>query len=459
MSPGLNIVPPASRLSATDAFFVAYQQRSGILMQLGGEIELEGELDRDDLEQMISHIVGRWPRLGQTVKKGLLGLKWKGNCLTESMLRIGNGRNALSEWRNEPIDPFLEPPFQVLWIPPAHAAAAFSGQNAGSSTLAFRAHHAVMDGESFVAVTADAAHFLTQVRIGKQTSPPEPARATTLKDLISPTQLIRRRSVGSLWRYTRGLAAEARAGRSARLAMDACSTGTTHTCERTLDHEAFSRLKQRAVVVSVAPAWLCAAAWMRAIKAWNASQGLPSNDLISLEFPVSLRRGHNNDRRRGHELLGNFISPLVLFGDARRPLDQLARELKKQLMQAIRSQSHLGTPLLTAPGRFLPWSLFQRLAVNLRTTGFATSHFTWFEQSDVHASIARLSEGALRLTAQRIYTPVCLHMGAAVAILASPDHAQIFLTYRATALSAQAAEQLIDLLVAELECNVKPQRI
>jgi hypothetical protein len=198
---------------------------------------------------------------------------------------------------------------------------------------------------------------------------------------------------------------------------------------------------------------------MRAIKAWNVSQGLPANDLVSLEFPVSLRRGHNGDRENGHDLLGNFISPLVLFGDASQPLDQLARELRKQLLQAIRSQSHLGTPLLTAPGKFLPWPLFRRVAVNSRTTGFATSHFTWFEQTDVHAMFARGSEGTLRLTGQRIYTPVCLHMGAAVAVLASPDYAQIFLTYRATALSTQQAEELVDLIVAELEGNVGPQKI
>ncbi|HZD94410.1 MAG TPA: hypothetical protein VE133_09160, partial [Candidatus Sulfotelmatobacter sp.] len=109
-----------------------------------------------------------------------------------------------------------------------------------------------------------------------------------------------------------------------------------------------------------------------------------------------------------------------------------------------------------APGKFLPWPLFRRVAVNPRTTGFATSHFTWFEQSDVHADIAQLSEGALRITGQRIYTPVCLHMGAAVAVLASPEYAQIFLTYRTTALSTVAAEQLLDLIVAELEGSTKP---
>src|SRR5687767_352930 len=150
-----------SRLSAMDAFFVAYQQHSGILMQLGGEIELEGELCREHLEEMISYVVARWRRLGQAVQKSFVGLEWKGNCLTGKMLHIAKGSDALSEWRNQPIDPFHEPPFQVMWIP-----------NGGSSTVAFRAHHAVMDGESFVAVTADAAHFLMQTRIGKRISPP-----------------------------------------------------------------------------------------------------------------------------------------------------------------------------------------------------------------------------------------------------------------------------------------------
>jgi len=260
-----------------------------------------------------------------------------------------------------------------------------------------------------------------------------------------------------MWRYTRWLKAEARAGRSARLAMDACATGDTHTCERKLDTDAFVRLKQRAAALRVAPTWLCAAAWMRAIHRWNVSRGAIANTLISLEFPVSLRRGRNNDRKNGHDLLGNFISPLVLFGDATQPLDQLARELRRQLMQGIRSQSHLGIPLFTAPGKYLPWALLRRVAINPRTTGFATSHFTWFEQSDVHADIAGLSQGALRLTGQRIYTPVCLHMGAAAAVLASPEYAQIFLTYRATAFRTEAAGRLLDLMMEELEGSSESQ--
>jgi hypothetical protein len=186
---------------------------------------------------------------------------------------------------------------------------------------------------------------------------------------------------------------------------------------------------------------------MRAIHGWNVSRSAAFNPLISLEFPVSLRRGNIN---KGPDLLGNFISPLVVFGDATHLLENLARELRKQLLQGIRRQSHLGVPLVTAPGKFVPWPIFRRIAVNPQTTGFATSHFTWFEQSDVRSEIARLSDGALRVTGQRIYTPVCLNMGAALAVLASPDYAQIFLTYRETAVSPSAAEQLVDLTVREL---------
>ena len=458
--PAVPVVPvPPTRLSATDAFFVAYQQRAGILMQLGGEVDLAGRLEREHLEQMILHIVRRWPRLGQRLKRSLFGLKWNGSCRVDEMLRIGNRQNGgLTGWRNEPIDPFRDPPFQVLWIPPHQASSAceYHDLNCESHTIAFRAHHSVMDGESLVAVTADAVPFLTELSIGKQSPTPEPKRATTLKDLVSVKQLLRRRRLGEMFRYTRWLAAEARAPRSTRIACEAFATGDTQLCERRLDSAAFTRLKKRATATRTAASWLAAAAWMRAIHASNLGAGAEaaSNSIVSLEFPVSLRRGLGIESRHSdHDVLGNFISPLVVFGDAAEPLEPLARKLRKQVMQGIRSQSHWGTPLVTAPGKFLPWSIFRRVAVSPRTTGFATSHFTWFEQADACANIARISDGALRVTGQRIYTPVCLHMGAALVLLASSDYAQIFLTYRQTAFSNDAAERLIDLMVAELESD------
>src|SRR6185503_13250447 len=99
-----------------DAFFVAYQETSGILMQLGVETELKGRINREDLERMLSHLVRRWPPLGQKVSRRFFGLAWEGEPRVRAMLRIGENREELSMWRNKPLNPFAEPPFQVLWI-------------------------------------------------------------------------------------------------------------------------------------------------------------------------------------------------------------------------------------------------------------------------------------------------------------------------------------------------------
>jgi hypothetical protein len=121
------------------------------------------------------------------------------------------------------------------------------------------------------------------------------------------------------------------------------------------------------------------------------------------------------------------------------------------MSKAIRQRLHLALPLLSSPAKFLPWSLFRRLAASPQLTGFATSHFAWFEQSQtIHDDVLQLSGGALQIVDQRIYPPVCLHMGAALSILAWPERAQIFLTHRLTALSTMEAESLLDLVVQEL---------
>jgi hypothetical protein len=423
-----------SALSQIDAFFVAYQQRAGILLQLGVEIEVAGHLRRDHLEHMLRCLVSRWPQLGQRLGRRRLRLAWQGESRLSDMLQVCEDKQAVTRWRNEPIDPFAVPPFQVLWVP-----------GNGKSLLSFRAHHAVMDGESFFAVCAEAGRLLAQSSCGRPALP-EPEAGVKLTDLVSVGRLLRSGKLKSMWRYTRYLAAESRAGRSCRLAMKASTPGDTATCERELNRPQLDALKRRASSLGIGPAWLCAAAWMRAIHKWNVSCGAGSNAVVSLEVPVSLRRGRSRNTSPG-----NFISPLVLFGDASRSLDELAGALKDRLMMEVRQRSHFGTPLFTAPSRFLPWAVFRRVAVNTTSTGFATSHFTWLEQkADIHAEIAALSEGALEIIAQRIYTPVCLHMGAAFAAIAWPDRLQLLITHRLTAFSIEEASILADLLIAEM---------
>ena len=106
-------------------------------------------------------------------------------------------------------------------------------------------------------------------------------------------------------------------------------------------------------------------------------------------------------------------------------------------------------PLFTWPARFLPWLLFRRLSINQASTGFATSHFTWLRQRTGFDEFAALSGGALRLLDCDIYTPVCLHMGAAVAVLPLSGSAKLVLTYRVTAFSAPDAESLLNLMAVK----------
>ena len=399
-------------LSAVDAFFVAYQESSGVLMQLGVEVELKGSITRDDVERMLSQVVKRWPPLGQRLRRDWLGLSWEGRPRISEMLRVTENRDALAAWRNRPLNPFREPPFQLLWIAKDDV-----------NLFAFRAHHAVVDGEAFFAVCVEAVRALagkagtadnTDLKNGS-------TRVLNVKDALEKVQQLRK---------------EAQSDKSARIALRSATPGPIAIVERDLDRGQLGDV----------PGWLCAGAWMKAIHAWNRSRGPVTTSLISLEVPISLRRN------RDHGMcIGNQISPIVLYGDATQPLEELAQQLKQQMSRAMRQRTHLALPSLSAPAKFLPWEVFRRIAASPELTGFATSHFAWFEQAQtIHDEVSRASNGALQIVNQQIYTPVCLHMGAAVSILAWPERAQVFLTHRLNALPASDANVLMDLMVREL---------
>lgn len=431
--------PPRLPLSQLDAFFVAYQERSGIRMQLGVEVEIRGQLERGHIDEMIRRLVARWPQLGQRLHRRIFGLEWRGDPLVDRMVEESKDSGQLDEWRNKPIDPFREPPFQLLWV-----------KGDRESTLAFRAHHAVADGESFFAISVEAARILAGLVAGNEKAP-QRAENVRLGDVLSRHKLLRRKMLRNMWRHTRRMSREASAGRSARMTMRDCMPGDSAICERTISGPDLDRARRDASLLAVGLPWLCAAAWVRAIHSWNGSRGSHTNPLVTLEVPVSLRRG-----RAAHSGLGNLISPLVLFADATQPLPAIARSLGEQLLAGVRARAHLGVPFFTAPARFLPWPIFRRLAVTTTSTGFATSHFTWLEQpGDVHRELSRRSAGAIEVANQRIYTPVCLHMGAAMAVLSWRDHLQLSVTHRLTAFSRQDASTLIDLAVSEL---VVPRR-
>jgi hypothetical protein len=396
-------------LSAIDAFFVAYQESSGVLMQVGVEVELRGHIDRGEVERMLSHLVKRWPPLGQRLHVDWLGLSWNGKARPGEMLRVAENRDTLAEWRNRPLNPFREPPFQVLWI-----------GNDQEHLLAFRAHHAVVDGEGFFGVCAAALRVLAGMRV-----------TTDNTDIDGSTPAVK---IADALQKVQELRAQAQSDRSARLAVRSHAPGPIAIVARDVERDQLN-------------GWSCAAAWMKAIHAWNSSRGPTSTSVISLEVPVSLRRSRDQNLR-----IGNLISPVVLHGDATRPLEDLAPDLKQQMSRAMRQRTHLALPSLSGPARFLPWEVFRRIAASPELTGFATSHFAWLEHAQtIHDDVSRASDGALQMIDQQIYTPVCLHMGAAVAVLAWPERAQVFLTHRLNALSTNEANSLLDLMVQELD--------
>jgi len=436
-------LPPSRRLSQLDAFFVAYQEVAEISMQLGAEVELAGELPREHLAAAVAEVVRRFPHLGQRVSRRLFGLAWQGPVAPGEMLASAGAETTAEAWSRRPLDPFSEPSLQLLWRPGREG-----------TTVALRAHHAALDGQSFHAI---ASLILTLAAGGGRaavTATPAPAR-----DPLRPGRLLaralRRGELGGMGRHLRWVVGQARSGNHARLALRGGEPGDTAICQRQVAGEAGRRLGERARALGVHPAWLCCAAWARTLAGWNRRQGQGSEAPISLEVPVSVRRGRPRPEGADGYFPGNAISPLILIADPAADLEPLARELAGQVRRGLRQRAHLAMPLATAPARYLPWPLLRRSAADTTFSGFATSHFTFLaDRGNLAEEIARRSGGRLRLAGLSFSTPVCLHMGVALMVLtghlAEPGALLLSLTHRLAALTPEDADELADHLLAEL---------
>jgi len=277
---------------------------------------------------------------------------------------------SLERWRNMPIDPFREPPFQLLWIP-----------DGTGGILAFRAHHAALDGQALAVVCSQALRILAGG---------EGAAGALEEGRSKNGRLWRQGHLGPMWRYLRWLQRESRQGRSARLAVKATAPGDIGICSRWLTREH-----------GIPSTWLCCAAWVRALGGWNAERG-GDNPLVSLELPVSTRRGEEPE-------LGNGISPLLLFADATQPLAEIARDLKRQFVAGVRQRSHLAVPTFTAAGRYLPWGLFRRLACDTTIDFDPQVAKSEAETGFRNYSLANFMRGFDNLNGQveESYKPIC----------------------------------------------------
>jgi hypothetical protein len=411
------------RLSAIDAFFVAYQAASGASMQLGAELELRGELSRADLEAALATVAGRWPRIARVARRRILGLAWAGPARLSCMLVEGG---ELEVWRNAPIDPFEAPPFQLLWIR--------SGED--RHTLAFRAHHAALDGEAFLHVCSEVVEELA--------GPTDPASPPILPSAPTRSAMPRRlRDLGPMWRYKSWLERQATDSSAARLALASTEPGDIDASGLRVEGAALAGLEARASELGVALPWLVAAGWLRALHRWNLERGIEQR-VLSLEFPISLRR-------RRVDVLGNRVSPLLLMGEGAKQPGELAADLGRQLKLAIRQQAHRAVPLFASPGAWLPWWLFRRVAVRPKTSAFASSHFTWLSRpDDLGRSLGARTGGRLVMEGRRFWTPVCLEMGVALLAFIVPGCLELGMTWRRRALPEDAASRIRALLEEEL---------
>ena len=422
-----------SRLSAVDAFFVAYQEAACIPMVLGAEVRLAGVVARPELERALTCALGVWPVLGCQVRRAVLGLRWRPRFAAADLVTEGpltpEGPTSLAGWRNRPIDPFSAPPFQVRWA-----------VEAGHTVLAFKAHHAALDGQAIFMVASAVLRFLAADRGGQ----PVPKVATPLaaRVLVAPRRLLAGARLRDLLRFAKWLKVEARLGRSARLALADVAPGPSGVSARQVP---MAPLLAQAQALKISPASLAAAAWMRAIGRFNADRG-GAKGPISLEIPVSFRRA-----REGATTPGNLISPLTVFGDPEAPLAILGPTLHGTLTDALSRKLHHAVPLLAWPGAWLPWGIFRRIAVTPASTGFATSHFTLVDTPGaVVAEVAALSGGALALVGIEVWSPVCLAMGAAVLAVPWEGQLRLSITHRLNGISGADAQVLLDHLAAEL---------
>ncbi len=405
----------AERLSAIDAFFVAYQRRAGIAMHLGLDAELEGELDPSRIARAVDAVLARWPALGAPLRAGIAGVYTTDRVDRSAIARpMGDDDAAVDAAINEQIDPFAQPSLQVRWR-----------STGRSHRVIVRVHHAMMDGEGFAAV---AMTFFAAL-----------AGTTLEHEAPSVARAARALSWPALLREKQRRDALARESRHAMLPLACVAPGNVATVSERLRDAAMDRAKARAEASGVSAALWVIAAWARAVHAATGQGGV-----VAIEVPVSVRA------REGLRLArGNHIAPLVFYTDAARPIEAVARGLRSDLRRAV-ERGHLEMDRkATALGAVLPWPLFERIAVDPSTTGNATSHVAAVQ---IDRSVRGLfaARSGLALVRWSPFSPVCLKMGAALTAIQALDEWALTVTWRRGAMSESAAKSLLESTLADL---------
>lgn len=408
----------SERLSAFDAFFVAYQRQAGIAMHLGLDVELEGALDARAIDRGVSAVLSRWPSLGAPLSRGLTGLHTTARADVKAIARRERDWRAAGEAINAMIDPFEGPSLRVSW----------ASEGDARHRVVLRVHHAMMDGEGFAAVAMVFFAALAGGANGTHTSD-RPVRARGVRD----------RALSELAREKRRRDERVGAAKHRMFSLGCVAPGPVAVVSATVSGDALARAMTACERLSVSPALWVIAAWARAAHAEVAREGE-----VAVEVPVSARAREGLGNRRG-----NHIAPLVFFVDGQRSMEHVARGLRASLRDAV-ERGHLEMDrVMAAPGAMLPWAVFERIAVNPSTTGNATTHVAAVRvDRSVRALFAPSS--AVKLVRWTPFSPVCLKMGAALTAIQAPDEWSLAVTYRCNAMSESRAKSLLDRALNEL---------
>ncbi|MBL8678591.1 MAG: hypothetical protein JNK05_05475 [Myxococcales bacterium] len=420
----------ASRISAYDAFFLAYQRRARVAMHLGLDLELVGSLDDHTVERAVAALLARWPELGSVVRPRAFGLAFEParDALARILRPLGARESSVIRALNEEIDPFSAPPLTV-----------HRRREEGVTRVILRVHHVAADGELFVKI----AEALVAALAGEAPEPERPARPTPKAN--GPSWLARLRD-----KQRRD---EAIARSEHQMLPLACvEPGPCAVLDARIESRAWAAVRARAEREGTSVALWVIAAWARAVHgAMPAREGAR----IAVEVPVSVRRREGLGDRAG-----NHLAPVVFFVDAREPIERVARALRGSLRQAVASGQLETDRALAAPGAALPWALFERVAVTPTTTGNASAHVAALSVDESPwSSTARRSRGRLALRRFVPFSPVCLKMGAALTAVCAPDEACLAVTYRERAMDAGAARALLDRALAELHSGAAVRRM
>lgn len=403
-------------LSPIDAFFVAYQADTGVLMQLGLALHFKGEIDPASLERAVVRLLEVVPEAGQTLREGWW-IHWAHSCPPSDLIGTVDTARA-ADWWDRAIDPFREPMFQVCSVP-----------RPSGTTLQIKVHHALADGTGFVSLCSTFAFLLSAEIGGSSFRPESPSEGRRRFPLARSRALFKQ----YLWMQSQG-----RKRPFARLEARCYDNGPS---------DVYRAQIEPASLLEPAPgasrSWMAIAAWMRAIRLWNKRRSPDSGPTLGFEVPARLWPAAD-----GGLEVGNQVGPLLIKSDADRPIDEIAPDLRRTFRDHVKRLDHFAVPMFAEPGRLLPFRLYRRIAVRPDTTGVGTSHCVWIRIGpEVYDTIRTLSKGALELEDFWMQTPVCLQMGAAVTFVEGPDRLDLFISHRLAALDRDDAADLGGLLV------------